>query len=118
HQGQAGVAKSQVVVGAVATPTQDVVAQTNARLASVAATINSVTPTVDKEATVQAWLAAPVSTDTPWPTATPVPTEEVPAFKASSEKAPKCSLFIGYVGPKKKECADYFATATAVATDD
>jgi len=65
---------------------------------SVGGSISNAAP--DKEATVQAWLSSPPSV----PTATAIPTEQVPAFKASFQDAPPCNPFVGYVGDKARQC--------------
>jgi hypothetical protein len=68
-----------------------------------------VIPTADKEATVQAWLAAPPGT----PTSSPAPGE--PGWVESFQQPPECNLFIGYVGPKRDYCVKVYAQQTAEA---
>lgn len=96
-------------------PNLPTVTPTPAPQAAQAAPAVDMQATADKEAAIRDWLQGPVSTDTPWPTATPVSTEDVPTFVASFQEPPKCSPFIGYIGAKKAECDAFFATQTAEA---
>jgi hypothetical protein len=85
-----------------------------AEVVAVAAPVVDAQATADAEARIAAWLAAPPSQ----PTVTPIPTEYVPAFKAEFQPQPECSPFVGYIGADKARCDAFFATQTAVATQD
>jgi hypothetical protein len=75
---------------------------------------------VDKEAAIEAWLAAPVSTATPTRGVSEIASDTAAvvmdaAFDASFQEAPSCSPFIGYIGQDKARCDAFFLEQTATA---